>query len=50
MVGPHHEEEEDFFVGVGRAPSADAQAVTDERVEGGGFDDGVDLPGAEADA
>lgn len=50
MAFGHDKEEEDSFVVVLRAPAPDAQAVGDLVVEGGGFDDGVDFAGAEADA
>lgn len=45
-----HDEEEDGFVGVVRAATADAEGVGEEGVEGGRFDDGVDFATAEADA
>lgn len=50
MAGGGHDEEEDAFVAVLRAAAPDAERVGEVGVEGGRFDDGVDLAAAEADS
>jgi hypothetical protein len=50
VAGGGHDEEEDAFVAVLRAAAPDAERVGEVGVEGGRFDDGVDLAAAEADS